>query len=99
MAIAIHTRRGVGLVQRSPAVGNGGSGVGGGLPRVPGAGASDADADTVPETNATVDESGDLPPSYEEALNMPTPLDPESPFYANLDTGNLCKNAEENSKT
>ncbi|KAL8558197.1 hypothetical protein ACOMHN_036286 [Nucella lapillus] len=31
---------------------------------------------------------GECPPSYEEALHMPTPHDPRSPLYVNLDTKN-----------
>ena len=49
--------------------------------------AEDGDGDSVTgDDQHGEDILGDCPPSYEEALHMPTPRDPHSPLYANLDS-------------
>lgn len=49
----------------------------------------DRDTESVAGDNPHGDDiMGECPPSYEEALHMPTPQDPRSPMYVNLDTKN-----------
>ena len=56
-------------------------------PTRPASSAGDVDADSVMGDNRHGEEIlGDCPPSYEEALQMPTPLDSNSPLYVNLDS-------------
>ena len=45
--------------------------------------ARDRDAESVLDNGEVA--SGECPPSYEEALHMPTPQDPQSALYVNVD--------------
>lgn len=54
---------------------------------IPAPSAGDGDSDSIVGDDQRVEDIlGDCPPSYEEALNMPTPQNPQSPLYINLDS-------------